>query len=36
VVVGNSAINQDPKLPRETAVVTRKLITSETAPTKKG
>ena len=30
------SINQDPKLPKETAVVTRKLITGETAPTKKG
>ena len=37
VVAGNNAgINQDPKLPKETAVVTRKLITGETAPTKKG
>jgi len=32
----NPGINQDPKLPKETAVVTRKLITGETAPTKKG
>lgn len=32
---GNSSINQDPKLPKETAVVTRKLITGETVPTKK-
>ena len=30
------SINQDPKLPKDTAVVTRKLITGETAPTKKG
>jgi len=30
------SINKDPKLPKETAVVTRKLITGETAPTKKG
>lgn len=30
------SINQDPKLPKETAVVTRKLITGETSPTKKG
>lgn len=30
------SINQDPKLPKETAVVTRKLITGETAPSKKG
>ena len=30
------SINQDPKLPKETAVVTRKLITGDTAPTKKG
>ena len=29
------SINQDPKLPKDTAVVTRKLITGETAPTKK-
>jgi hypothetical protein len=29
-------INQDPKLPKETAVVTKKLITGETVPTKKG
>lgn len=37
VVAGNTpAINQDPKLPKETAVVTRKLITGETNPTKKG
>jgi hypothetical protein len=36
VAEGNSGINQDPKLPKETAVVTRKLITGETAPTKKG
>lgn len=36
VSTGNSGINQDPKLPKETAVVTRKLITGETAPTKKG
>ena len=34
--VANPGINQDPKLPKETAVVTRKLITGETAPTKKG
>jgi hypothetical protein len=34
---GNApSINQDPKLPRETAVVTKKLITGDTAPTKKG
>ena len=32
---GNSSINQDPKLPKETAVVTKKLITGETVPTKK-
>lgn len=36
VAEGNSGINQDPKLPKETAVVTRRLITGETAPTKKG
>ena len=30
------SINQDPKLPKDTAVVTRKLITGETVPTKKG
>jgi hypothetical protein len=36
VAEGNSGINQDPKLPKETAVVTRKLITGETVPTKKG
>ena len=30
------SINQDPKLPKETAVVTKKLITGETVPTKKG
>ena len=37
VTAGNNAgINQDPKLPKETAVVTRKLITGETTPTKKG
>ena len=30
------SINQDPKLPKETAVVTRKMITGETAPAKKG
>jgi len=30
------SINQDPKLPKETAVVTRKLITGESSPTKKG
>jgi hypothetical protein len=36
VTEGNSGINQDPKLPKETAVVTRRLITGETAPTKKG
>ena len=29
------SINQDPKLPKETATVTKKLITGETAPTKK-
>lgn len=28
-------INQDPKLPKETAIVTKKLITSQTIPTKK-
>jgi hypothetical protein len=28
-------INQDPKLPKETAIVTRKLVTSQTIPTKK-
>ena len=33
---GAPSINQDPKLPKETAVVTRKNITGETAPTKKG
>jgi len=32
----NPSINQDPKLPKETAVVTKKLITGETVPTKKG
>jgi hypothetical protein len=32
---GDSSINQDPKLPKETAVVTKKLITGETVPTKK-
>jgi len=32
----NPAINLDPKLPKETAVVTRKKITGETQPTKKG
>jgi hypothetical protein len=37
VAEGNKpSINQDPKLPKDTAVVTRKLITGETAPTKKG
>jgi hypothetical protein len=37
VAEGNKAsINQDPKLPKDTAVVTRKLITGESAPTKKG
>ena len=36
VAEGNSGINQDPKLPKETAVVTRRLITGETVPTKKG
>ena len=30
------SINYDPKLPKETAVVTRKKITGETQPTKKG
>ena len=30
------SINPDPNLPKNTAVVTRKLITSQTAPTKKG
>jgi hypothetical protein len=30
------SINQDPKLPKETAVVTRKIITGETSPIKKG
>ena len=30
------SINQDPKLPKETAVVTRKVITGETSPIKKG
>lgn len=34
--VANPGINQDPKLPKETAVVTKKLITGETVPTKKG
>jgi hypothetical protein len=29
------SINPDPNLPKNTAVVTRKLITSQTAPTKK-
>jgi hypothetical protein len=28
-------INQDPKLPKETAIVTRKLVTTQTIPTKK-
>jgi hypothetical protein len=28
-------INQDPKLPKETAIVTKKLITNQTIPTKK-
>ena len=28
-------INEDPKLPKETAIVTRKLVTSQTIPTKK-
>jgi hypothetical protein len=32
----NASINQDPNLPKETAVVTRKLITGQTTPTKKG
>ena len=37
VAEGNKpSINQDPKLPKDTAVVTRKLITGDTAPTKKG
>jgi hypothetical protein len=37
VTEGNKpSINQDPNLPKETAVVTRKLITGETVPTKKG
>ena len=37
VAEGNKpTINQDPKLPRDTAVVTRKLITGESAPVKKG
>ena len=39
-VINNEApkepdINQDPKLPKATAVVTRKLVTSQTIPTKK-
>ena len=39
-VINNEApkdptINQDPKLPKETAIVTKKLITSQTIPTKK-
>ena len=28
-------INQDPKLPKETAIVTRQLITNQTIPSKK-
>jgi hypothetical protein len=37
VTEGNKpSINQDPNLPKETAVVTRKLITGETVPIKKG
>ena len=37
VTEGNKpSINQDPNLPKATAVVTRKLITGETTPTKKG
>lgn len=35
-LASNPAINLDPKLPKETAVVTRKKITGETQPTKKG
>ena len=30
------SINQDPRLPKETAVVTRRVITGKTSPTKKG
>jgi hypothetical protein len=30
------SINQDPRLPKETAVVTRRVITGQTSPTKKG
>ena len=33
---GKPDINQDPKLPKETAIVTKKLITGSTVPTKKG
>ena len=33
---GNSGINKDPNLPKETAIVTKKLVTSQTAPVKKG
>ena len=36
VAENKPSINQDPKLPKETAVVTRKLITGESSPTKKG
>jgi hypothetical protein len=37
VTEGNTpTINQDPKLPKDTAVVTRKLITGESTPVKKG
>lgn len=33
---GNSSINKDPNLPKETAVVTKKLVNTQTDPTKKG
>ena len=33
---GNSGINKDPNLPKETAIVTKKLVTSQTTPIKKG
>ena len=33
---GNSGINKDPNLPKETAIVTKKLVTAQTAPIKKG
>ena len=32
---GNSGINKDPNLPKETAIVTKKLVTSQTTPIKK-